>query len=200
MAGAPVQINISAPPLVPLTTILDYAGGTNLVYRGWALSSQGRHATLSPVNTFSNANPGVMTFSQAHGLNYDSSDAKTTSQPTVAISGGTGNWAAVNGIWIFQPTSDTAGTLASVVGGLLTQLNTLTFGALAGTLVVNTLAPRTCDPVWSIQTFIYTASGAQIWTGWPAHVGGAGTPTNQLSGGSSASSFIWDNRSLYAYC
>jgi hypothetical protein len=200
MPGAPTQVNISAPPLVPLTTILDYGGGSNLVYRGWALSAQGRHATLSPVASFTAATPGVMTFTVAHGLNYDTTDSKATAQPSVAISGGTGNWAAVNGIWIFQPTSTTAGTLASVVGGLLTQLDTSTFGALAGTLTVNTLSPRTSDPVWSIQTFVYsTASGAQIWSGWPSQANGAGTPTNQLGGGSSASNFIWDNRALYGY-
>jgi len=198
-SGAPTQVNISAPPLVPLTTLLDYGGGSNLVYRGWAMSAQGRHSTLSPIAAFSQAGPGVMTFTVAHGLNYDTADSKATAQPSVAISGGTGNWTAVNGIWIFQPTSATAGTLASVVGGLLTQLDTSTFGAVTGTLVVNTLSPRTSDPVWSIQYFVYLSSGAQTWSGWPAQALGAGTPTNQLSGGSSASNFVWDKRTLYAY-
>ena len=197
MIGAPVSTNISAPPLEPLTVIFDYAGGNNLIYKGWAKSGQGLY-TAPAVSAFSAASPGVLTFASAHGYNWVA--AGPTAQPSIAISGGTGNWKAVNGIWIFQPTAATTGTLASVVAGSLTQLDTTGFGAVTGTLVVTSRAPRTFDPCWSIQLFVYNASNAEIWSGWPTSSFGAGAGLSQLGSGSSAMNHIWDNRALLGYC
>src|ERR1700757_1603623 len=174
MLGAPVQSGISTPPLEPLTILYDYAGGSNLAYKGWAKSNQITPVNLGSVASFSAASPGVLTFTNAHGLNYDATGAKATATPAIAISGGTGNWAAANGVWVFQATSTTAGNIASVITGSLTKLNTTGFGAVTGTLVVYTLSPQTSAPIWSIQAYIYNASNAIEWSGWPVNVAGAG--------------------------
>lgn len=180
---APSVNQIAGSPPYGVQTIADYAGGSNLVYVGVALSDQARDNAVT-VSAASNANPVSLT-ATAHGFNYQ---ALATTTPVVCISGATLNWTSINGCFVATPTSANAFTIA---------VDSTTFGALTGTLVVTTRAPQTTKPVWSIFKNVYDAGGKWIWTGWAALPGGAGSanPTT----GTTAYSFIWDNRASLGF-
>ena len=190
---------VSDSPLPPsaFQTIYDYAGGTNLTYTGWARSAQRAYVTLPSVSSFTAANPGIVTFASAHGLDYQ---ALVTSLACVAVSGGTGNWAAANGVWVFTPTGANTGKISVNVAGTLTDLNTTTFGAVTGTLVFTTRSPRTIDPVWSIKKNAFDAGNKLIWSGWASNPTGAGSgDVGTLQCGSISDNLIWSQRAALSY-
>jgi|SRR5689334_15104029 len=179
-----VQVNQSQGPAPRAYQIIsDYGGGTNLIYTGYADSDQLKDQVIS-VSAASNASPVSFT-ATSHGFDYQS---LATATPAVKITGGTGNWAAINGVWIATPTSANAFTI---------PVDSTAFGALTGTLVVTTRAPLTSNAVWAISKNVYDAGGKLIWAGWAAAVPGAGT--SALTAGSPAQKFIWNNRTSLAY-
>ncbi len=177
------SVNISqAPPQLGYERILVYSG-SNLTYMCLARSDQ-RNARTVTVSAASNANPVSFT-ATAHGFDYQ---AGATATPVVKITGATLTWAPINGVWIATPTSANAFTI---------PVDSTTFGALTGTLVVSTLAPKTTDPVWAIQKLVYDGSNNLIWVGWGTKVPGAGNAP--LVAGSSSSNLACASRSTYSY-
>jgi hypothetical protein len=138
-----------------------YYSGSNLQYQCTAKSTQPKTATIT-VSAASNANPVSFT-ATAHNLFYT---ATSTVLPIVNITGGTGNWAAVNGNWVATPTSANAFTI---------PVDSTAFGALTGTLVVTTLSPRLTDAVWKVETFQYDGSNNLLFHGVAVAAAGAGT-------------------------
>lgn len=129
--------------------IFFYDGSNNLQAICQAASRQ----TVSPnisVASATNANPVVFTVSGGHGLS-------TSFRPQVTISGGTGNWAGVNGTYTATPISTTTFSI---------PVNSTTFGALAGTVIFTTTSPRINQAVWSVQYFTYDGSNNLIGTSW----------------------------------
>lgn len=177
----PVNQSAGSPPF-GVQTIFDYAGGTNPVYIGVALSDQGRDSTIS-VSAASNANPVSFT-ANAHGFDYQ---AQATVTPVICITGATGNWTPINGCFAATPTSANAFTI---------PVDSTTFGALTGTLVVLTRSPLVSSPVWAITKNVYSGSSI-LWSGWAALPSGAGS--SNMSAGSTATRFIWANRATLAY-
>lgn len=184
MPGPPVNPFAPYGPPPFATQVLSDYSGTDLVYTGYAMSNSGESTVT--VSAASNANPVSFT-ATAHGFNFVG--AAATMLPVVRITGATGNWTPINGVWVATPTSANAFTIAVDSSG---------FGALTGTLVVTTLAPRTSQPVWSISKNVYTAGGVLVWTGWAALP--AGVNCRDLVSGSIAMAFIWNNRATYSYC
>ena len=154
--------------------------GSNLTYQCRAASRQAVQ-TLPTISAATNANPVVLTIT-GHKLDYQS---LTTSTPVITISGGTGSWSGINGTFVFTPTGANTGTI---------PVDSTAFGALAGTFVVTTRAPRTTLPKWSISHFAYDASNNLIWSGWATDPTLAPTP-----GGSPSQSFACDLRAQYGY-
>lgn len=179
------QVNETiGPPLVGYQK-LPYTSGGNLIYLCVAKSNQGRISTIT-VSGASNANPVSFT-ATAHGMG-DYANLGATVTPIVKITGGTGNWTAINGTWTATPTSANAFTI---------PVDSSAFGALTGTLVVTTLSPIHTNPVWSI--FKMTYDGSNNWTGqgWAQRPGGAGATS--LNGGSTGTSFRCSERATLAY-
>ena len=129
--------------------ILIYTGN-NLTTYCKALSLQPTSQPIS-ISAASNANPVSLT-STAHGFN-------SSALPLVTISGGTGNWTAINGT--FTATITGANTFTIPV-------NSTAFGALAGTITFTTRAPRTNQSVWSVMQLAYDGSNNLTWKGWYA--------------------------------
>lgn len=129
--------------------ILGYSGD-NTIYICKAASQQPTSPSIS-VASISNANPAVFTVSGGHGFYVDAMHT-----PKVTVSGGTGNWTAVNGTWTATLINSTTFSIA---------VDSTAFGAVAGTIVYTTKAPRTTSPVWSVQAFAYSAAN-MIWAGW----------------------------------
>lgn len=146
--GAPVQVS-PLPFYRPVYTLQFFDGSNRLEYicRAYSASSNG---TFS-VSSATAANPGVFT-SASHGLFV----TNVTNRPKVVISGGTGNWAAANGTWVAIPISTTTFSLLDSAG---TALNTTGFGALAGTVVMSTSAPRINDYIWFLTKLVYDGTG-----------------------------------------
>jgi len=127
--------------------ILGYSGD-NVIYICKALSIQPTSTSVS-VASISNASPAVFTVSGGHGF-------YASSTPKITVSGGTGNWTAVNGV-------QTATIINSTTFSI--PVDSSAFGAVAGTIVYTTRAPRTTDYVWSVQSMSYSAAN-MIWSGW----------------------------------
>jgi hypothetical protein len=121
----------SNTPGTACTSLYAYDGSNNLIYQCKARSVQPTAARMS-VSAASNANPVSLT-STAHGFS-------TLYQPLVTISNGT--WTA---------TITGANTLTIPV-------DSTSFGALAGTIVLTTNAPLTTQSVWSVMKFTYTGT------------------------------------------
>jgi len=160
--GASVNI-YSGPPVVPLQTFLFYSG-SNLQYVCYAKS-------LSPNSFFTiasatAASPAVFTFT-AHGFYV----ANAITTPRVTVTGATGSWVSLNTDWLLTPVSANTFTLANPVTG--TNLNSTGFGALTGTVVLNTTAPRTSQNYWSILKLTYDGSSNLTGKFWA--FGDAGT-------------------------
>jgi hypothetical protein len=160
-----------------------YYTGTNLSYRCLAWSNQIIAHTF-PVTAASNANPVSFT-STAHGFDYQSGN---TGFPTIDIVGGTGAWAAINGLWKITPTGANTFTI---------PVDSTAFGAFQTTIIFKTQAPRTTQPVWAIQNLVYDGSNNLIWMGWAGNPGGAGSSAG--SSGSSAMNFVCANRASLSY-
>ena len=147
-------------PDVGYQMILTYSG-TSLLYLCKAASIQPTSPAIS-IASATNASPVVFTVSGGHGFN-------ASSLPLVTISGGTGNWTAVNA-------SLTATILSSTTFSV--AVDSTSFGAVSGTLVFTTRAPRTTSSIWSVQKFVYDGSANMIWSGW---VGGTPSYTTTCS-------------------
>lgn len=138
-----------APPLKAYQTIRVW-NTTKEVARCWSPSLLPNRAdkTVS-ISAASNAAAVVMT-SNAHGFD-------TTVRPKITISGGTGNWAAVNGTFVATPTGANTFTI---------PVDSTTFGAVTGTLVFTTTAPRTTVAEWAVQVYGYDGSANQVSKAW----------------------------------
>lgn len=167
LAGAAFGQNCSmGAPLnsTACTQILTYDGSNNLLYACRARSIQPSNSILS-ISAGSNANPVSLTVT-GHGFN-------TNQLPLVTISGGTGNWAAVNGTWT-----------ATITGAntLTVPVNSTSFGAVTGTLILTTYAPRTTQSVWSVMKLVYDGSNNLVNVFYP---GGSTSERNTCSAGPS---------------
>lgn len=126
-------------------SVFGYSAG-NLIYECQAISvNQSRSNTRVSISAATNANPVVFT-STGHGFD-------TNTRPKVTISGGTGNWTAVNGE--FVATIVDANTFSIPV-------NSTAFGALAGTVVFTTMAPRTTVAEWAVTLYSYDGSNQLV--------------------------------------
>lgn len=176
---SPVQTLSGGDPTIGYQNIYVFSAG-NLTYRCKAASRQDAQ-TLPTISAATNANPTVLTIT-AHKLDYQS---LLTSSPVITITGGTGAWAAINSTFVATPTG--ANTVSIPV-------DATGFGALAGTFVVTTSAPRTTLKKWSIIRYAYDASNNLIWSGWATDPTVAPTP-----GGGPAFRFACDSRTTYGY-
>lgn len=158
------EVNIyTGPPQTPLQSILFYSG-SNLTYVCYAKSLSSR--TTLTIASSTNANPAVLT-STGHGFFTTSASAR----PQVSISGGTGNWTVINTDWLLTSVDADTFTLANPTTG--TNLDSTSLGALAGTVVLETTAPRTTQKYWSIRRLLYDGSNNLVATQWS--FGDAGT-------------------------
>lgn len=187
--GAPVSVSRG----VPYTAYegLYYYSGANLIYACFSPSFQPslKIPTKPPstitISAASNANPVSFT-ATAHGFG-DFVTLGATSTPVVKITGYTGNWAVLNGVWSVVVTSANAFTIAVDSSG---------FGAVTGTAVFTTYSPLWNQPVWSIQAFVYSGANA-VFSGWATNNPGAGTAA--LGGGETGASFKCSSRTTYGY-
>lgn len=135
--------------------------GTNLISFCQARSLQPSKARMS-IASATTANPVVFTVSGGHGFD-------TSSLPLVTLSGGTGNWTAVNGTFTATIINTTTFSI---------PVNSTSFGSLAGTVVLETNAPLLTQSVWSVKKFTYDGSNNLIWSGF---VGGSSAERNTCS-------------------
>lgn len=177
-SDSPIVTTSLGLPNLGYQQILVYSGGL-LGYVCYAASTQNTQTVA--VSAASNANPVSFT-ATAHGFDYQSG---ATALPSVRITGGTGNWTAINGIWVATPTSANAFTI---------PVNSTAFGALTGTLVVTTRAPLTTSSAWAIQHLVYDGSSNLVSTGWASD-----TSKSDLQGGSPAFRFACASRANYSY-
>jgi hypothetical protein len=148
--GTPVNIS-QGPVSFPFQAIYGYSG-TNQIwacYSPSSLSTGIRAETRVSISAATNANPVVFT-STAHGFN-------SNTRPSITITGGTGNWAAVNGTWVATVTSANAFSI---------PVDSTTFGAVTGTLTYNTTAPRTNQYEWAVVLYSYDGSNNLINRTW----------------------------------
>lgn len=145
--GATVNL-YTGPQQVPLQSFFFYTG-SNLTTVCWAKSFSPN--TRFTITSATAASPAVFTFA-SHGFFVTS--AITT--PRVSISGATGSWVSLNADWLLTPTAANTFTLANPTTG--TNLDSTGFGALAGTVVLNTTAPRTSQNYWSMMKLTYDVS------------------------------------------
>ena len=122
------------------TKLFTYDGSNNLLYVCAARSIQPTASRIS-ISAASNASTVSLT-SASHGFS-------TSQLPIVTISGGTGNWTAINGT--FTATITGANTLTIPV-------DSTSLGALAGTVVLDTFAPRTTQSIWSVAKMVYSGT------------------------------------------
>jgi hypothetical protein len=133
---------------IPDYTSLFYTPSSSVTYACYAKTSSAPTSTIT-VSGVSNANPGVVT-ATGHGLHVDMN-------PEITISGGTGGWAAVNGT--HRATIINANSFSIPV-------NTSSLGAVTGTLVFTTKAPRTNQKIWLVMKVMKDASGnvsSRLW-------------------------------------
>lgn len=161
-SGAEVNI-YTGPPQTPLQTLFFYSG-SNLAYICYSKSLT--TTTTLTIASATAASPGVFT-STAHGF-YTTSGS---SRPRVTISGATLLWASLNSDWLLTPVDADTFTLANPTTG--TNLNSTGFGALTGTVILSTQAPRTSQYQWAIRRLLYDGSSNLISTQWS--FGDAGT-------------------------
>ena len=67
---------------------------------------------------------------------------------------------------------------------LATDVDTTTFGAVTGTPVVTTRAPKVTDKVWAVQSLVTDPSGNLTILAWPVIISGTA-----LTGGTTAFKF-----------
>lgn len=180
--GGPIvnPITGAAPPSA--SQVIYVYSSNNLVYRCIAPSTTSQ--TTVTVTAASNASAASFT-ATSHGFDYQSG---VTVSPVISIQGATGNWTPINGVWLATISSANAFTI---------PVDSTTFGALTGTLVVTTVSPRTNQKQWAIQHFVYDGTPNLIWSGWAVNPDGAAS-TN-LVGGASSYTFACASRANYAY-
>lgn len=145
--------------------------------------SQRPTAKLLTVSAITLANPGVATIT-GHGFSQYAT-------PLVYITGGTGDWAAVNGLRIL--TYVNANTMSIGV-------DTSAFAAFgAQVLVVSTMAVAETDEFWGIKKVILDASGNTVWSGWASSAPSSVTNGNPNLGGRPKYSFACASRSTYGF-
>lgn len=134
-----MQVIVSDGPSAEFYTRYAYTSGTIT-----HICASKHYNELSTVtqSAISNAASAVVT-ATAHGLHPDSN-------PTVVITGGTGNWAAFNG---------TRTVTVIDANSFSVPVNSTGFGAVAGTIVIKTNAPRTSRPIWVVTKVNSDASG-----------------------------------------
>lgn len=168
--GAPMRISLA--PVPQALTVITHYTNSNPDYICTALSTQDiKPITVSAV---SNANTGVMT-ATAHGFYF----ATGVTQKIVAfISGLTGNWTPLNGLHVLTPTSANA---------LSTDVNTTTFGAVTGTILVQTRAPASTAKIWAVEVLVYDSNNNPTIVGWPVPT--TGSTLGSLQGGQTSFAF-----------
>jgi len=146
--GSPVN-QVDGPPVTALQAVLGYSG-TNLVYTCYARSVlQNRTSRSVSISAATNNNPVVFT-SNTHGFAIGS-------RPSVTISGGTGNWTAINGTSVATVVDANSFSIA---------VDSTSFGALTGTITFTTTAPRLTVAEWSVKKLTYDGSNNLIFVGW----------------------------------
>jgi hypothetical protein len=155
--------NSDRPSKESITVLLQISG--DYQYIGKA-ESWSKFPQSLPTPTPVAGSPTVINFAANHGL---------TSGNQIVISGMTGNWAPLNGTYIVTVTDADSVTVV---------LDSSGFGAVTGTMAIETHAPLTTKPVWAIQRITSVAS-EQVAVQW--------------AGGSSGMSNIWANRATLAY-
>ncbi len=148
--GSPVIVS-DAPPRDFYTRVFYVSSGD--IYTCVTSSIQTVQYTMTLTSTVGGATTSLV-FSAGHGIHPDAS-------PKFTITGGTGTWVAANATWKATYVNSTTFTIALDSSGL---------GAVAGTLVVKSSAPRLTQPVWAVSR--YHPSGADpsstLWSsdGW----------------------------------
>jgi hypothetical protein len=171
--GQPVSIS-PAPVPQAFTTITHYTSGNpDRVCK--ARSTQDVFTITT--SAISNANPGVIT-ATAHGFYYDSGNTSVVQKFVVFISGLTGSWAPLNGLQV---------VFASSANALTSTVNTTAYGAVTGTAVVSSRAPRVTASIWSVLTTVYDSSNNPTITAWPVPTTGA--TLGNLQGGQTSFAF-----------
>lgn len=151
--GQPVQVSPQAYQR-PVAVLQYYDGSNRLEYLCRCYSQTTR--TTFTVSSATNAATAVFTTATAHGLFVTSWNNRVK----VTVSGGTGNWAAANSTWILVPVSGTTFSLYYPSNGA--ALDSSGFGALTGTIVISTDAPRTNQNYWHVLKLSYDGSGNTI--------------------------------------
>lgn len=164
-ALAQTPVSISSLPSEPAMQTITFVSGTT-TYICYARSNQANTVISAvAVSSVSNANPGVVT-ATAHGFD-------TRSTPTVRITGATGGWTGLNGVWTATITGANTFTV---------PVDTSGFGAFAGQVIaIATLAPRLNLNVWAIRKIEDDGAG-NLWIGWAGRTAGAAA-TNLTAAG-----------------
>lgn len=123
-------VAVNEAPLAELWTVPIYVSG-NDTYLCYAKQVSNQSTIIQ--SAISNASSAVIT-ATGHGIHSKQS-------PLVTISGGTGNWAALNGTW--KATYVDANSFSVAV-------NSTSFGAVTGTVVITTRAPLLTSPIWGV--------------------------------------------------
>ena len=146
--AAQLKVDLSPSPTDPAYQIVyGYSGGnlTYVCYSPSVLTTGTRPSISVAISAATNASPVVFT-STGHGFNINS-------RPQVTISGATGSWTPVNGI--FTATIIDANTFSI-------PMNSTGFSTLTGTLVFTTTAPRLTVQEWTVLLYAYDGSGNLI--------------------------------------
>lgn len=147
-----LSVNITpGPPQRAYQIVYGYSG-TNLSYICYApsvVTTGTRAVRTTSISAASNASPVSLT-STAHGFDANS-------RPSVTISGGTGNWTAINGTFVATITGANTFTI---------PVDSTAFGALAGTIVFTSTAPRTNQTDWAVERYFYDGSNNPILAVW----------------------------------
>lgn len=145
-SGLPT-LHSDGPPFDRNTRYM-YESGTDLYI---CQSKAYAPSTVLTQTAISNAAAAVFTVTN-HGLHL-------SSNPNVTVTGGTGGWAAINGT--HRATVIDANTFSVPV-------NSSTLGAVTGTVVVTTNAPRTSQAIWTVLKVVSNASNKAIASMWAA--------------------------------
>ena len=165
--------------------LIYYDGSNRAEYVCVARSNQPERVLT--VASISKANPAVVTVT-GHGFG-DYATFGATIKPVIKITGMSGNWAGINGVWVGTVTAANTFTI---------PVNTSAYSGTADTTArVTTTSPRTSDAVWSINRFFYDSSGNFVASAWAANPGGASA--TDAKAGQTSMSFACGSRTSYAY-
>lgn len=149
-SGSPVMLS-DAPPKDFYSRFYYVSSGDT--YTCIASAIQATQYTMTLTSTVGGATTSLV-FSAGHGFHADAS-------PKLTVSGGTGSWTGLTGV--HKATYVNATTLTVPV-------DSSGFGAVAGTIVVKSSAPRLTQPVWAVSRYRPNGSdpGSTLWgsDGW----------------------------------